>query len=55
MQDATKYNHLTEKDITEALDIKDIMQELDENTRKLVIVYARGLKDMQDATKKQTA
>ena len=51
----TKYNHLTEKDIAEAQDINDIMNTLDMSAKQLVLVYARGLSDMQKVTEKQTA
>jgi hypothetical protein len=51
----TKYTHLTEEDIAEAQDIKDILNTLDMNAKQLVLVYARGLSDMQKVTEKQTA
>lgn len=54
MSDNKKYTHLTNEDITDGQDINDIMKTLDKNTQQLILVYARGLSDMQKVTK-QTA
>jgi hypothetical protein len=49
------YSHLTENDLTEGKEINELMSGLDEQTKKLVLVYARGLSDMQAAGEKRTA
>jgi hypothetical protein len=49
------YSHLTEKDLTEGKEINELMDGLDEQSKKLVLVYARGLSDMQAAGEKRIA
>lgn len=55
MTNDNKYSHLTEKDLTEGKEINELMSDLDEQSKKLVLVYARGLSDMQAAGDKRTA
>ena len=50
-----KYTHLTERDLTEGKEINELMSGLDELSKKLILVYARGLSDMQSAGEKRTA
>lgn len=51
-----KYNHLTEKDLREGQEIADIFYTLDEESKKIILVYAGALRDKQMLDKeKQTA
>ena len=49
------YTHLTEDKITDGNDIREIMKDLDEQTQMQIIMYARGLRDMQEAIGKKSA
>lgn len=50
----TKYNHLTEKDLQEGKAIVNIFESLDEESKKIILVYAGALRDKQ-MLEKQTA
>ena len=50
-----KYKHLTEKDLAEGTEIVNLVEGLDEESKKLIIVYAGALRDKSMMEKKQTA
>lgn len=50
----TKYRHLTEKDLNAGREIVDIFEALDEESKKIILVYAGALRDRQ-MLEKQTA
>ncbi len=49
-----KYNHLTEKDLQEGQDIAAIFETLDEDSKRIILVYAGALRDKQ-MLEKETA
>lgn len=49
-----KYKHLTEKDLAEGTEIVNLVEDLDDESKKLVIVYAGALRDRM-MLEKQTA
>ena len=42
-----RYNHLTEKDINTAENLNEVLEGLDEASKKTVLIYASGLRDRQ--------
>lgn len=41
----TKYSHLTEKDLQDGQEIIKIFETLDEESKKIILVYAGALRD----------
>lgn len=42
-----RYNHLTEKDINTAENLNEVLEGLDDASKKTVLIYASGLRDRQ--------
>jgi agmatine/peptidylarginine deiminase len=50
-----RYTHLSEQDLEDGKALTELLEGMDEQSKKLAIVYARGLRDMQDVGKVKSA
>jgi hypothetical protein len=50
-----KFTHLTEKDITDAEEIRDAVKGLDPFAQRLILERIKGMQDMQTILNRKTA
>lgn len=49
------YNHMTDDDLRNAEDIREIMIDLDPIAQRMILERVKGMKDMQDILTQKTA